>query len=173
MRILGDIEKILAKIILKDPEGWDPEHDQFNLPFTVELKENFHVHWQDMRIEMMPDDFENFAKAIHDAYEKWKSDGKPKKLESMKRYGWWPGEEGFDFHLQRDRRYNKNNKLCHHFKKFPRTESGKLNFDSVIQIELQRNKQYHIHYKNLRIELGKNRVKQMAKALQDTVDDIK
>ena len=43
---------------MTDPEGWDPQNDQFNLPFTVELKENFHLHWQDMRIEMMPDDFE-------------------------------------------------------------------------------------------------------------------
>jgi len=168
---LGDIKKILAKITLKDPEGWNPENDQFNLPFTVELKENFHLHWQDIRIEMMPDDFENFAKAIHNAYEQWKSDGKPKELESIKRYGWWPGEEGFDFNTERDCKYNKNNELCHHFKKFPRTESGKLHFDSVMQIELQNNGQYHIHYKNFRLELGKSRLEQLAKAFEKSIKE--
>ena len=170
MKILGDIEKISAKVTLKDPEGWDPENDQFNLPFTVELKENFHVHWQDMRIEMMPDDFENFAKSIHNAYEKWKSDGKPKELESMKRYGFWPGEEEFDFREQRDEKYNKNNELCHHFKKFPRTESGELFFDPIFQIELQKAGWYHLHYKNFRIEMNKQMLKEMSKTFNKATE---
>ena len=93
-------------------------------------------------------------------------------LDQVKRYGWWPGEEDYDFHKDRDEKFNKSGEPCHHFQKFPRTEKGKLFFDSVFQIELQKVGQYHIHYKNLRIELGKNRIKQMARAFQKTVDYI-
>ena len=66
---MGNIEKIVSKVSLPDPAGWDPKNDQMNLPFTVELKENFHIHWQDIRIEMMPEDFENFVLALTKAYE--------------------------------------------------------------------------------------------------------
>ena len=170
--MLGDIVKISAKEILTEPEGWSYEKEQFNLPFAIELRENFHIHWQDIRIEMMPEDFENFFIAMNNAYQEWVKDGKPRKLDEAKRYGFWPGEEGYDFHKDRDKKFNKFNQLCHHFRKFPRTEKEKLFFDSVLQVELQRRGHYHIHYKNFRIELGKNRVKQMAKALQNTVEDM-
>ena len=74
---MGDIEKISGKLELSDPKGWNPKSEQFNLPFAVELRENFHIHWQDLRLEMLPDDFENFHNAIHDAYLSWIKDGKP------------------------------------------------------------------------------------------------
>lgn len=169
---MGDIERITGTEVLDDPEGWNIEKEQFNLPFTVELRENFHIHWQDLRIEMMPSDFEKFAQSITKAYQKWVEDGKPQELEEVKRYGFWPGEEDYDFHKDRDQKHTKNGELCHHFQKFPRTERGKLFFDSIFQIELQKVGQYHIHYKNLRIELGKNRVKQMAKAFENTINDM-
>ena len=167
---MGNIKKIPAKVTLPDPQGWDPEQEQFNLPFTVELKENFHLHWQDVRIEMMPDDFENFVSAINKAYDKWIKDGKPSEFPQITRYGWWPGEEEYDFFRDRDKKLNKNNEPCHHFRKFPRTESGKLYFDTMFQVELQHAGQYHIHYKNFRIELGKDRLKKMAEALMKSTE---
>ena len=169
---MGDIIKITGKEVLPDPEGWNITKEQFNLPFTVELKENFHIHWHDLRIEMMPKDFEKFAKAITKAYQKWEDDGKPQELDNMKRYGFWEGEEDYQFYKDRDKKFTPSGELCHHFQKFPRTEGGNLFFDTVFQVELQKVGQYHIHYKNLRIELGKNRLKQMTKALQDTVNDM-
>lgn len=156
---------------MDEPDGWNPENEQFNLPFTVELKENFHIHWQDIRIEMMPDDFEKFYQSIHNAYQKWVNDGKPKELETMKRYGWWPGEESYDFYNDRDKKFDKHNQLCHHFKKFPRTERGDLFFDSVFQIELQKAGQYHIHYKNFRLELGKIRLEKMTETMLKSIRD--
>lgn len=169
---MGHIAKITGKVDLSYPQGWDMEKEQFNLPFTVELKENFHLHWQDVRIEMMPEDFDNFVEAMIKAREGWIKDGKPKELPETKRYGWWPGEEGYDFDKDRDKKLNKNSEPCHHFKLFPRTESGNLNFDSVFQIELQVNGQYHIHYKNFRIELGKNQFKKMAEAMKKSSDSV-
>lgn len=164
---MGNIDKIVAKVDLPEPEGWDPPRDQFNLPFTVELKENFHIHWHDVRIEMMPDDFENFVTALNEAYNRWKNDGKPKEAEVMKRYGWWPGEEEYDFYNDRDKKRNSYNDICHHFRKFPRTESGKLYYDSIFQLEKQIAGQYHIHYKNFRIEIGPTPLKNIIKALQN------
>ena len=167
---MGNIEKIVSKVSLPDPAGWDPKNDQMNLPFTVELKENFHIHWQDIRIEMMPEDFENFVLALTKAYESWKKDGRPSELNNMKRYGCWTGEENNDFHKERDKQYNEKNELCHHFRKFPRTESGKLFFDSILQIEKQKPGQYHIHYKNFRLELTEERFKKICNALVDSID---
>ena len=66
---------------------------------------------------------------------------------------------------------NKNDEPCHHFRKFPRTESGELFFDTKFQVELQKASQYHIHYKNFRIELGKNRLKDMAKAMSKAFEN--
>jgi len=169
---LGHIAKITAKVELPNPEGWDMEKEQFNLPFTVELKENIHLHWQDVRIEMMPDDFDNFVEALVNAREAWKKDGKPQELENTKRYGWWPGEEEYDFDKDRNKKLNKNSKPSHNFKLFPRTETGNLNFDSTFQVELQVNGQIHIHYKNFRIELGQKRFKEMANAMKKSTDAV-
>ena len=106
---MGDIKKITAKVDLPEPGGWDPEKDQFNLPFAIELKENWHVHWADIRIEMTSEDFEGFAKSIIAAYENWEKDGKPPILPEMKRYSEYPDEEGFDHFKNDDRNNPKNN----------------------------------------------------------------
>lgn len=162
---MGHIAKILGKYKMDGPEGWKPEEGQYNLPFTVELKENIHIHWQDLRIEMMPEDFDDFVEAINKAHERWKEDGKPEELDEMKRYGWWPGEEGYDWGQDRYEKYNKEGELCHNFRTFPQTEHGKLKFDNIFQIELQKDNQYHIHYKNFRFEMGKQRFNKLAELM--------
>lgn len=176
---MGFIEKITGKVKLPEPNGWNPEKNQFNLPFAIELKENWHLHWADIRIEMMSEDFEGFAKAIDSAYKKWVNDGKPETLNEMKRYGEWPGEEGMD-HFKTEDRNNpktKDGKTRFHFKKFPRTEGGELYFDPVFQIELQKARHdakdgwYHLHYKNFRIEMGRKQLQEMAQAMKDSVDE--
>lgn len=165
--MLGDIEKITARVNLPEPGGWYPEKGQFNLPFAIELREDWHIHWGDIRIEMTSEDFEGFALAIQQAYENWIRDGKPEILPEMKRYGEWPGEEGLDHFKGEDRNSPKtsNGKTRFHFKKFPRTERGKLYFDHVCQIELQRGGWYHIHYKNFRLELSKEQLKKLGQAI--------
>ncbi len=166
---MGNIAKIMGRYDLGDP-GWDPKKEQFDLPFTVELKEDFHIHWQDVRIEMTSEDFEKFVEAIAKAYDRWKEDGKPKRLRVMKRYGWWPGEEGFEFWKDRYEKYNKNNEVCHNFRTFPRTQHGKVYQDHIFQIEFQVGGQYHIHYKNFRLELGKERFNKMAELMISSVE---
>lgn len=159
---MGHIAKILGKFRMDGPNGWNPDKGQYNLPFTVELKENIHIHWQDLRIEMMPEDFDDFVEALNKAHERWEEDGRPQELEEMKRYGWWPGEEGYDWGQDRYEKYNKEGELCHNFRTFPRTEHEDLSFDNLFQIELQKNSQYHIHYKNFRFEMGKERFNHIA-----------
>ena len=172
---MGFIEKITGKVNLPEPEGWNPEKDQFNLPFAVELKEDWHIHWGDIRIEMTSDDFDGFAQAIIKAHGEWVKDGKPETLPEMKRYGEYPGEEGMDHFKTEERNQpkTKDGKTRFHFRKFPRTEKGKLFFDSVFQVELQKvrddapNGWYHLHYKNFRIEIGKKQLQQMREAMKE------
>jgi len=176
---VGFIEKITGRVKLPEPEGWNPEKDQFNLPFAIELKEDWHMHWADIRIEMTSEDFEGFAKGVIKAYENWTKDGKPETLPEMKRYGEHPDEEGLD-HFKTDVRNEpktKTGKTRFHFKKFPRTEGGKLYFEPVFQIEFQkarddaRNGWYHLHYKNFRIEIGRKQLEEMSKAMKDSVEE--
>jgi len=161
---MGDIAKVAGTMKLPEPEGWNPPKGQFNLPFAIELKEDWHIHWADMRIEMTSKDFEGFALAIGKSYEQWKKDGKPETLPEMKRYGVWPGEDGMDHFKGDDRNnpYSPSNELRFHFKKFPRTETGKLFFEPIFQIELQKAGWYHLHYKNFRIEMNKQMLKEMS-----------
>jgi len=175
---VGFIKKVIGKVKLPEPEGWNPEKDQFNLPFAIELKEDWHIHWADIRIEMTSENFDGFAQAIIKSYERWTKDGKPETLPEMKRYGEYPGEEGLD-HFKTDvRNQPKTNdgKTRFHFKKFPRTERGKLYFEPVFQIELQKAREdakegwYHLHYKNFRIEIGKKQLKEMSEVMKDSIE---
>ena len=170
---MGHIQKILAKTEMKKPAGWNPDQEDYNLPFTVELKEDFHIHWQDIRIEMAAEDFSAFAGAVSEAHKRWIDDGRPKKLSKMKRYGWWPGEDKDGFFKERYESHNKRGEPCHHVRVFPRTESGKLFFDNVFQIELQEKGQLHIHYKNFRWELGENTFKQIASAVDEATNNLR
>ena len=172
---MGFIEKITGKVKLPDPEGWEPEKEQFNLPFAIELKEDWHIHWADIRIEMTSDDFDGFAESVTKAHERWIKDGKPETLHEMKRYGEYPGEEGFD-HFKKEERNEaiaKNGKTRFHFRKFPRTEKGNMYFDPVFQVELQKARSdakdgwYHLHYKNFRIEISKKQLQEMREAMKE------
>lgn len=150
---MGAIEKIIGKVDLGKPDH-KPEEGKWNLPFAIELHENFHIHWQDIRIEMDAKDFDDFVTAMVKAREQWIKDGKPNHLPQTKWYGRWPGEENMHFYKDRLKQKNEKGEICHHFRYFPRTESGKRYYDNIFQIEKQRRGQYHIHYKNFRWELG-------------------
>ena len=145
---MGDIEKISGKVELSDPEGWNPKNEQFNLQLNEETRKYGELNnrmdktLQDRSkiLENIVDNqddinklsnIENFHNAIHDAYLSWVKDGKPSELDNVKRYGYWPGEESYDFHKDRDKQKTIENKPCHHFRKFPRTQAGKLFFDSI------------------------------------------
>ncbi len=166
---MGSIKRIVGKVELGESDH-KPEIGKWNLPFAIELHENFHIHWQDVRIEMDSDDFEEFALSVKNAYDNWVKDGKPKTISPTKWYGRWLGEENMHFYKDRLVRTNELGKICHHFRAFPRTESGKKYYDNVFQIEEQARGQYHIHYKNFRIELGKEQMKSIALACQGVLN---
>lgn len=152
---MGNIREILARVNLPSPElGWDEKEESFCLPFSVELKENIHIHWQDIRIEMTAADFSEFAQAISRAHNSWIQDGKPETSHHVKFYGAWPGEEEFDFSKDRHLRKDRFGHLRHHYRLFPRTQMGELYYDSILQIEIQHYNWFHIHYKNFRYEIG-------------------
>ena len=154
---MGNIREVLGKVELPSPDlGWNEEKESFCLPFSVELKEDIHIHWQDIRIEMTIKDFDEFVQSISRAHKLWVEDGKPESLDETKWYGAWPGEEEYDFHEGRNKREDKLGRLRHHYRLFPRTERGNLYYDSYMQIEIQHYNWFHIHYKNFRWEIGPN-----------------
>jgi hypothetical protein len=168
--VVGNIKDILANRAMPDQRlGWDPKAQSFNLPFTIEQREDIHIHWQDTRLEMDASDFDSFAEAVAKAREAWIKAGRPHKMEKTARRATWPGEESLDFRKDRDVKKDPFGRLRHHFRRFPRTESGKLNRDSVLQIELQANEQVHLHYRNLRIEMGIGTMIQWGQCLADAV----
>ena len=168
---MGSIKKIVGKVDLGEPDH-NPTEGKWNLPFAVELHENIHIHWQDIRIEMDTEDFEEFALSIANAYKNWKDDGSPKGLSATKWYGRWVGEENMHFYKDRLTKINALGKTSHLFRKFPRTESGKKYYDGVFQIEKQNGDgRYHIHYKNFRWELGKKQCKQVAEEFSNVVKE--
>jgi hypothetical protein len=170
---MGSIDKIVGKVDLGEPDH-KPTVGKWNLPFAIELKEDFHIHWQDMRIEMDAEDFEEFFISMKKAYEAWKKDGKPKTLPKCKWYGRWLGEENMHFYKDRLKRTNAKGKTCHHFRYFPRTQSGKRYYDGVFIAEKQRGDgRYHFHYKNFRWELGRWQAKKVAQEMVKVLNEEK
>ena len=45
--------------------------------YVMEAAENIHVHWRDTRIQLFPEDFDNFSKYVANAHSKWTEMGKP------------------------------------------------------------------------------------------------
>ena len=168
--IMGSIAKIEGKVDLGPPDH-NVLEGKWNLPFAIELKENIHIHWQDIRIEMNVQDFEAYATAMINALNEWKKIGKPKSLPQCNWLARWPGEETYHFYKDRLKRLNIFGKLCHHFRNFPRTEGGKRINDNCFQIERQTKGQYHIHYKNFRWELGAKQAKRIAEAFKGVSND--
>ena len=168
---MGNVSKIIGEVKLGS--GFDREKGSWNLPFSVELGESVHIHWQDIRIEMDTQDFEEFVYSLNKANEAWIKDGKPKTSLSAKFYGKWKGEEQYNHFSIKDRKktHTENGKLRHHFRVFPRTQHGKKYYDNKVVIELQQGGQYHIHYKNFRIELGSKQFKQIAKIFKRVLNE--
>jgi len=159
---MGNIKKIVGKTDLGENK-FNTAEQKWCLPFHIELKENIHIHWQNIRMEMDITDFINFVASLYTAYQRWIEIGMPNTSDKAIYLGNWVGEEDYDFNKDRDIKYSKGNKLRHHFRNFPRTEGEKLHYDNACQVELQKGQQYHIHYKNFRIELGEREMKEIAK----------
>jgi len=166
---MGNIKKVIGNVPL-GKNKFEPAEEKWCLPFNIELKENVHIHWQDVRIEMRIRDFGEFVMSLANAYNRWMKIGKPATLDKVKYLGGWLGEEEYSFDSDRDIEYTKNLRQRHHFRVFPRTEKGKLKDDNAFQLELQQNGQYHLHYKNFRIEIGKTNLKKMAEVIKKVLE---
>jgi len=166
---MGSIKAITGKVDMGEQEH-APEKGKWNLPFTIELKENIHIHWQDIRIEMSVDDFSDFVTALLNAKKRWEELGKPETLPQCEWLAFWPGEEKYHFYKDRLKRHTEDGKLRHHFRTFDRSEGKKgVQKDNVCQLELQQRGQYHFHYKNFRFEWGAKQVKEMAEKIWKNV----
>ncbi len=163
---MGNIAKIVGKIDLGKPDS-NPKEGKWNIPFSVELREDIHIHWQDIRIEMTAQDFDDFCTSLNNAHKVWVDMGKPNTSDKVCWMGRWVGEDTLDHYKDRLQKLDSKGRLRHHFKYFPRTQGDKLYYDNVFIIEKQKGDgRYHFHYKNFRWELGKKQAKQIANLMQ-------
>lgn len=113
---MGDIKRILFNEKTQDP--------LLNKRFTIELCENVHLHYRNLRLEFPKEEFLLIFK----------------KLKALKE------QEIEDFH------YGDNVKFLIYDEDLP----DKTEFNDRFQVEEQVNGQYHIHYKNIRLEFRKD-----------------
>ena len=110
---MGKIKKIIKKQEVSTP--------QLNNRFTVELCENVHIHYRNLRLEFPKEEFLQILKMLKSIDEK--------KVE--------------EFQYAPDKFYS----MIHSLDLPDKTE-----WNNRLQVEEQVNGQYHIHYKNLRLE---------------------
>jgi len=127
---MGHVDKILAHRITK------PKTRYYNDFFTIEVCENFHIHWRNMRIQMTDKEFEVFSKAMMNSYRKWELMKKPYPYhETIYLQPAWdnlPDEQVFKNEIKIER------------------QTSNMNLPEV-----------HVHYKNLRIDLDMSELKEL------------
>ena len=113
---MGRVKVVLEKKIVSKPE--------LNNRFTVELCENVHVHYRNLRLEFAKDEFRHILKLLKNINED--------DIQNFHFSSYSYKELVKDFNLPNETYY-----------------------DNRLQIELQEEGHYHIHYRNLRIELNR------------------
>jgi len=68
---MGLVKKILALTKVEPVSTIYSDH------FTLELSEDFHLHFRNIRFEMDDEEFHQFYKLVKDGYKRWKKLGKP------------------------------------------------------------------------------------------------
>lgn len=111
---MGDIKQVLIEKEVPTPE--------FNQRMTVELCENVHLHYRNLRLEFSSREFIELCTLLRQV----------------------------DLVKVREFEYNPDKFKClvHYNNLMPETE-----FDKRLQIEEQVGGGYHVHYRNLRIEV--------------------
>jgi hypothetical protein len=110
----------LIKRVLRNKEVPTPK---LNNRLTVELCENVHLHYRNIRLEFKKDEFLTILRLL-------------KRLDEKRIEDYQYGKEKFDYILVEN-------------KALP----DEAEFDKRLQIEEQAEGHYHVHYRNLRIEV--------------------
>ena len=68
---MGRIKKLLVSKKIR------AESDIYKDMHTLEICEDFHLHWRNLRMLFNKEEFDKFCKAVNHAWTKWQRQGKP------------------------------------------------------------------------------------------------
>lgn len=71
VRRLGKILKLLSEREIKSKSHYYPDF------YTIEVCENFHLHWRNIRLNLLKDEWETLNASLPIAYKRWSLLGKP------------------------------------------------------------------------------------------------
>lgn len=141
---MGDVKRILSQCSL-------PNDRAYGKRLAVDIAENIHLHYRDMRLEFSLSEWHSFVDFIRMA----NRDVVMANVDS----GWKEGSH--DFHAQRRKSIDLWSKYGGGWK-----EDG---YDPKrLKVELQRNGMVHLHYHDLRIEMDFDRFKEFCKLLDNS-----
>jgi len=104
--------------------------------FTIEVCENFHIHWRNTRIQFLKPEWKVFAPALTQSHNKWKMFDEP-----------YPSDETIYLHPA--------------WSKLPLEGFGHNRMAIELQDVHNELPEIHFHYRNIRIDLNKEELKEM------------
>ena len=113
-----------------------------------DLCENIHMHIGNLRVEFSKEEFDNLYNAmtiLRDGLEK-----------GIDEYNWKPGNP--DFLISYDNGVRLTNDSAY--------------FPNRLRVELEKKERVHIHYREVRLHLTINEMKELAKALNHAVEGL-
>lgn len=122
--------------------------------FSIEVSEDFHIHFRNTRMEFDHQEWDTFAKSISKSYLKWLILGKPKVGD--------PENEGGQIYLHNDK-----------ISEVPGKENKAVTADEL-RVELQKWTDYvHIHYKWFRLEFTIDEFLEFSNIISLSADKLK
>lgn len=145
---MGLVKKILSLKIIDKVSTFYSNH------LAIELAENFHIHFRNLRIELDEDEFDAFCISVRKAHFKWRLIGKPPigDIDNI----------GEQIVLSKSRIPSEPGK------KNPAVNSNE------IRVELQKWADYiHLHWKWSRLEFTIDEFYEFADAIKNSIDTLK
>ncbi len=113
-----------------------------------DLCENIHIHIRNLRLDLSKEEFDNLYNAATIL-----KDGLKKAIEE---YDWKPGNE----------------KFLISFDNGVRLTNDSAYFPNRLKVELERKGRVHIHYREVRLHLMIDEMKELAKALNESIKNL-
>ena len=152
---MGDIKKILSQKEL-------PDRELHNSRLFVDLSENVHIHFREIRLMFGVEEFFEFTDIIKE------SAGEVKKY--LKKHPDYKEQEVFDGLLVAGGVKRQTSPL----QKSPKPHESKY-FPNRLQIELQEEKvidSVHIHYRDYRLVMNIETFRELANSLKEALDNL-
>ena len=129
---MGHVDKMLSEVKTSDKTRY------YNDFFSIEVCENFHIHWRNMRLQLTSEEFKILSEAMNEAYTRWELLRKP-----------YP--------------YPETIYLIKPWSVLPNEQLFKNEISVEQQVKNPNLPEIHFHYKNVRIDLSLEELRELKK----------